>query len=95
MNEVAVGRPFSPLTAQDLQPVWNEERTQFIVMAGKVFGYEEKKADLIRRGHDFRFERSGAEFILHSLEEWGDQCLDDLNGVFAFACMISNAVPSR
>ena len=44
MNEVAVGRSFSPLTARDLQPVWNEERTQFIVMAGKVFGYEEKKS---------------------------------------------------
>jgi asparagine synthase (glutamine-hydrolysing) len=56
-----------------------------MVMTGKIFGGDEKKVELIRRGHVFQFEKSDAEFILHSLEEWGHQCLADLNGVFAFA----------
>jgi hypothetical protein len=37
---ITVGCSFSQLTTKDVQPIWNEERTGFIVAVGKIFDRE-------------------------------------------------------
>jgi len=90
---LGVGRAYSQVTTHDSQPIWNEEHTKFAVMAGRIFDYEARKSELLRRGHTFNRSDSDAEFVLHAFEEWGDKLLDQLNGVFTFA--VYDAQPRR
>jgi asparagine synthase (glutamine-hydrolysing) len=66
------------------QPIWNEDRTLAVVCNGEIYNYVELIAELEARGHRFR-TRSDTEAIIHAFEEWGEDCLDHLNGMFAFA----------
>src|SRR5215470_3253468 len=40
--------------------------------------------ELAALGHDFR-TRCDTEVIVHAWEQWGEECLDRFNGMFAFA----------
>ena len=66
------------------QPVFNEDGTKCIVFNGEIYNYGELRDRLIGLGH--RFATSGdTETILHAYEEWGEACVDQLRGMFAFA----------
>lgn len=84
-ENIGVSHICSEVISRDKQPVWNENKTQFIVMAGKIFDYEKPKMELIKKGHIFTYSCSDAEFILHAMEEWGNQIISNLNGSFVFA----------
>ncbi len=66
------------------QPIWNEDRTRCIVYNGELYNFLELRPQLEARGHTFR-TRSDTEVILHAYEEWGPECLQRFNGMFAFA----------
>jgi asparagine synthase (glutamine-hydrolysing) len=66
------------------QPIQNEDGTLWIVCNGEVFNYIELRGELQRLGHHFR-TASDTEVILHLYEQEGSQCLERLNGQFAFA----------
>lgn len=66
------------------QPITNEDKTLWIIFNGEIFNYPELRRQLIRCGHHFRTE-SDTEVIIHLYEEKGEDCLQDLNGQFAFA----------
>lgn len=66
------------------QPVSNEDQSIHVVFNGEIYNYIELRDDLIKRGHIFR-TRSDTEVIVHSYEEWGDECTARFNGIFAFA----------
>jgi asparagine synthase (glutamine-hydrolysing) len=66
------------------QPICNEDGTLWVVYNGEVFNYPELKADLEVRGHVFR-TGSDTEVLVHIYEEYGPECLQRLNGQFAFA----------
>lgn len=65
------------------QPIFNEIRNLSIVFNGEIFNYMELRDELIRRGHTFS-TRSDTEVILHLYEEYGQECLRHLKGMFAF-----------
>jgi asparagine synthase (glutamine-hydrolysing) len=66
------------------QPIGNEDGTLWIVFNGEIFNYLELRPELEARGH--RFEtHSDTEVLLHLYEEYGPECLERLNGQFAFA----------
>ena len=69
---------------KDKQPIWNEDKTKFIVMVGKIFDFEEQKMELLEKGHVFTYSDSAAEFVLHGIEEWGNKLIETLNGYFVF-----------
>ena len=66
------------------QPISNEDKSLWIVYNGEVFNYIELKEDLLKKGHQFT-TNSDTEVVLHLYEEYGPECLEKLNGQYAFA----------
>ncbi len=65
------------------QPMYNEDGKIIIVFNGEIYNYIELK-DQYLKGHRFK-TRSDTEVIIHLYEEFGINCVDKLNGMFAFA----------
>ena len=55
-----------------------------ITYNGEVYNTEELRRDLIRAGHRF-LTWSDTEVILHAYAEYGADCVQHINGIFAFA----------
>lgn len=66
------------------QPLYNEDESVVVTYNGEIFNFQEVEAELLARGHRFR-TRCDTEVIVHAWEEWGEQCLQRFNGMFAFA----------
>jgi asparagine synthase (glutamine-hydrolysing) len=66
------------------QPIPNEDETIYLICDGEIHNFRELKEELEKRGHKFRTE-SDVEVILHLYEEKGVECINRLNGAFAFA----------
>jgi asparagine synthase (glutamine-hydrolysing) len=66
------------------QPIFNEDRSAAIIFNGEIYNYADLTKDLISRSHQFT-THSDTETILHAYEEYGDRCVDQLRGMFAFA----------
>src|SRR5712692_5063676 len=66
------------------QPIHNEDRAVWIVFNGEIYNYRELRLEREGRGHSF-YTESDTESIVHSYEEWGDDCVKHLRGMFAFA----------
>jgi asparagine synthase (glutamine-hydrolysing) len=62
----------------------NEDQSIWITFNGEIFNYVELRAELEARGHRFSTQ-SDTEVILHLYEEKEHECVDDLNGQWAFA----------
>ena len=61
-----------------------EGETYTIVYNGELYNTPELKALLTQLGHDF-LGHSDTEVLLHAYAQWGEGCLEKLNGIFAFA----------
>src|SRR3989338_1129729 len=72
------------------QPMANEDGSIIIVYNGEVYNFLSLKAELTRIGHKFR-THSDTEVIIHAYEEYGDDCVNRFNGMFAFAIWDSRA----
>ena len=59
------------------------ERTYAITYNGETYNFRELRSELESYGHTFR-TRSDTEVILHAYMQWGVDCVQHLNGIFAF-----------
>jgi asparagine synthase (glutamine-hydrolysing) len=86
-SEPQIGLSFRRLSIIDLaeghQPLANEDESVWIVFNGEIYNYKELRARLEERGHRFR-TRTDTEVIVHLYEEYGEDCVNRLRGMFAF-----------
>ena len=66
------------------QPLHNVEKTIWLVCNGEIYNYRELRAELVASGHRF-VTNSDCEVIIGLYERYGDDLLDHLRGMFAFA----------
>jgi len=66
------------------QPLANEDQTIWITYNGEIYNHLDVRRDLEARGHTYR-TRSDTETIVHAYEQWGDDFVRRLRGMFAFA----------
>ena len=67
-------RSSQPFVFEDLVITYN----------GEIYNYPEIREELARLGHAFTTE-SDTEVLIHAYREWGEECLEKLDGMFAFA----------
>jgi asparagine synthase (glutamine-hydrolysing) len=83
-----VGLGFRRLSIIDLatghQPMSNEDGTIWIVFNGEIYNHRELRPELESRGHRYA-TNSDTETILHLYEEYGEDCVHHLRGMFGFA----------
>lgn len=66
------------------QPIFNEDRTVWVVFNGEIYNFPELRKELEARGHHFR-THSDTEVIVHLYEDLAADCVHKLRGMFAFA----------
>lgn len=70
--------------SQGHQPIFNEDGSALVVFNGEIYNYRELQKELRQRGHRLR-TNSDTEVIVHAYEEYGDDCVNHLQGMFSFA----------
>lgn len=84
-EKVALG--FRRLSIIDLdngsQPMKNKKEDIIVVFNGEIYNYREIRAELIEKGHTFQ-NNSDTECLIHGYEEYGDDLVNHLRGMFAF-----------
>ena len=66
------------------QPMRNRQSNAWITYNGEIYNYIELRQELLSEGFVFS-SSSDTEVVLHAYERWGTDCLDKLEGMFAFA----------
>ena len=66
------------------QPMPNENHSAWLVFNGEIYNYQKLRKELKDRGHQFR-SNTDSEVVLHLYEDFAEDCLSHLQGMFAFA----------
>jgi len=83
------GLGFRRLSILDLssaghQPMCNATADLWIIFNGEIYNYKELREELVAEGVNFR-STGDTEALLYAYQLWGEECLQKLNGMFAFA----------
>jgi asparagine synthase (glutamine-hydrolysing) len=68
------------------QPVWNESKDVAVIFNGELYNYPDLRKRLSLCGHRFATQ-SDTEILVHAWEEWGEDALAEMRGMFAFALL--------
>jgi asparagine synthase (glutamine-hydrolysing) len=66
------------------QPIYNEDKTLVLMFNGEIYNYQDLRKTLIEKGHKF-YTQTDSEVLVHGFEEWHEDLLNKLRGMFAFA----------
>lgn len=85
-NHVALGQ--SRLSIIDLagghQPLYSHDKKLILIFNGEIYNYKKLTIELEAKGYTFA-TKSDSEVLIHLYEEYGEDMLDKLNGMFTFA----------
>lgn len=65
------------------QPMSSADDSLVVTFNGAIYNYLELRRELINLGYPIQ-TYSDTEVLLYSYKEWGEKCLERLNGMFAF-----------
>lgn len=86
-TDPGIGLGFRRLSIIDLkeghQPLCNEDESVWIVFNGEIYNYQPLREKLLAQGHRFR-THTDTEVIVHLYEEYGEDCVQHLRGMFGF-----------
>ena len=71
------------LSSAGHQPMLTEDGLYSLSYNGEVYNFQEIKKKLESLGRQFR-SKTDSEVVLNAYVQWGAECLDRLNGMFAF-----------
>lgn len=66
------------------QPMFSQDKSLVLVCNGEIYNSPELRKNLESQGHQFQ-TKTDVEVILHLYEDYGDDCVNYLQGMFAFA----------
>ena len=67
------------------QPIHNEDKTLWLIFNGEIYNFIELRLELEKKGHFFYTDHSDSEVLIHLYEEYGDDFVHRLNGMFAIS----------
>lgn len=72
--------------AGGIQPMTKakQEKIYTLVYNGELYNTEELRKELLKKGYSFQ-SHSDTEVLLTAYIEWGENCVEKFNGIFAFA----------
>ena len=65
------------------QPIYNETKDMVITFNGEIYNHQEIREELEAKGH-IMMSHADTEVLIHGYEEWGEDILQKLRGMFAF-----------
>jgi asparagine synthase (glutamine-hydrolysing) len=65
------------------QPMCDKTENYWIVYNGEIYNYQELKLELSELGYEF-ISQTDTEVLLYAYIEWGEKCLNKLNGMWSF-----------
>lgn len=68
---------------QGSQPIFNEDDSKLLLFNGEIYNYQSLREDLLAKGHTFK-THSDSEVLLHGYEEYKEEILNKLRGMFSF-----------
>jgi asparagine synthase (glutamine-hydrolysing) len=71
------------LSERGAQPMRDQALGLTIVFNGCIYNHDALRTRLMNEGHRF-FSRSDTEVILKAFHAWGERCVDEFKGMFAF-----------
>ena len=66
------------------QPIYNEDKSLVLTFNGEIYNYKELREELVEAGHKF-YTETDSEVLVHGFEQWGEDMLMRLRGMFGFA----------
>lgn len=66
------------------QPIYNEDKSLVLTFNGEIYNYKDLRKELIAKGHKF-YTDTDSEVLVHGFEEWKEDMLSKLRGMFGFA----------
>ncbi len=66
------------------QPIFNEDHSILVVFNGEIYNYQQLHRELCQHGHRFQ-TTSDTEVLVHAYEQYGDDCVLHLRGMYTFA----------
>lgn len=77
------------LSDQGSQPIFNEDKSLVLTFNGEIYNYKDLREELVASGHKF-YTQTDSEVLIHGYEQWGEDMLDKLRGMFAFVIFNKN-----